>query len=326
MSAVDKQLTAPQPRSQEDVNADLGFGAIVVRESRRRLLNRDGTFNVKRGGLRFWESLSAYHYLLTISWTKFFAFVVAAYLLTNGLFAGIYLMAGPHALAGTHATSEAGRFAATFFFSVHTLATIGYGSMTPASLAANIIVTFETLIGLVGVAVVTGISFARFSRPGARILFSRSALIAPYRGGRAFMFRIVNQRSNQLVEVAAKVLLSRRKRDGTSSLDREFVSLELERERVEFFPLAWTIVHPIDERSPLFDWTEEDLEECDAEFLILLNGFDETFSQTVHSRSSYKVSEVVWGARFVSMFEPMTGDGVIRVDIRKLDEIERVGV
>jgi len=324
MSAVDENLTAP--RSREDLDADLGFGAIVARESRRRLLNRDGTFNVERGGLRFWESLSAYHYLLTISWTKFFAYVVAAYLLTNGLFAGIYLMAGPHALAGTHATSEAGRFAATFFFSVHTLATIGYGSMTPASLAANVIVTFETLIGLVGVAVVTGISFARFSRPGARILFSRNALIGPYRGGRAFMFRIVNQRSNQLVEVAAKVLLSRRKRDGLTSLDREFVSLELERERVVFFPLAWTIVHPIDEKSPLYDWTGEDLEECDAEFLILLNGFDETFSQTVHSRSSYKVSEVVWGARFVSMFEPMTGDGVIRVDIRKLDEIERVVV
>jgi inward rectifier potassium channel len=181
------------------------------------------------------------------------------------------------------------------------------------------------LLGLVGVAVIAGISFSRFSRPVARILFSRNAIVAPYRGGRAFMFRIVNQRSSQLVEVSAKVLLSRRKRDGVTSMDREFITLELERSSVVFFPLAWTIVHPIDKKSPLRDWTGEDLAECEAEFLILLNGFEETFSQTVHARSSYKSSEVVWGARFRSMFLPRTGDEV-RVDIRKLHEIEKVDV
>jgi len=324
MSAVDERLSVPH--ASEDVNADLGFGSIVIRESRQRLLNRDGTFNVHRGGLRFWESLSAYHYLLTISWSRFFSYVVGAYLMANAIFAFIYLLAGPHALLGAHATTTGRRFAETFFFSVHTLATIGYGSMTPATLPANIIVTFETLIGLVGVAVVTGISFARFSRPVAKILFSRNAVIAPYRGGRAFMFRIVNQRSNQLVEVATKVLVSRRKRDGTTRLDREFVTLDLERSSVVFFPLAWTIVHPIDEKSPLRDWTAQDLMECDAEFLILLNGFDETFSQTVHARSSYKASEIVWGARFSSMFEPADDDGIIRVDIRKLHDIDPVAV
>lgn len=323
MSLADHRLPA---HPGEDVNADLGFGSIVSRESRQRLLNRDGSFNVKRGGLRFWESLSAYHYLLTISWSRFFSFVVGAYLLTNALFAVVYLLAGPHALAGAHATATTARFAESFFFSVHTLATIGYGSMTPATLTANLIVTFETLIGLVGVAVVTGISFARFSRPVAKILFSRNAIIAPYRGGRAFMFRIVNQRSNQLVEVAAKVLLSRRKRDGATAQDREFVNLDLERTSVVFFPLSWTIVHPIDARSPLRDWTAEELMECDAEFLILLNGFDETFSQTVHARSSYRAAEVVWGARFVSMFEPMSDDGIVRVDIHRLHDIEPVAV
>lgn len=322
VTAVDER----RARSQEDLNADLGFGSVVARESRRRLLNRDGTFNVGRTGIRFWESLSAYHYLLTISWLRFFTFVVGSYLVTNAVFAGVYLLAGPHALAGTHAVTPGGRFAEAFFFSVHTLATIGYGTMSPLTLAANIIVTIETLIGLVGVAVVAGISFARFSRPVPRILFSRSALIAPYRGGRAFMFRIVNQRSSQLVEVNAKVLLSRRKRDGATSMDREFVNLELERSSVVFFPLSWTIVHPIDQTSPLRDWTAEDLVDCDAEFLVLLNGFEETFSQTVHARSSYKSSEVVWGARFQSMFTPPSADGEIRVDIRKLHDIERVGV
>lgn len=317
---VTKNVARP---AMEDVS-DLGFGSVVARESRKRLLNRDGTFNVRREGLRFWESLSAYHYLLTIAWPKFFGFIVGAYLAANAVFAVVYVSLGDGALAGVHANQIAGRFTEAFFFSVHTLATIGYGTIAPANLMANIVVTIETLIGLVGVAVMAGISFARFSRPVANILFSRNAVIAPYRGGRAFMFRIVNRRSNQLVDLEAKVLLSRRKRDGATTADREFLNLPLERESVVFFPLAWTIVHPIDEQSPLAQWTGEDLLECDAEFLILLNGFDETFSQTVHTRSSYKAAEVVWGARFTSMFNPAREDGIVSVDIHKLHDYERI--
>ncbi|MFP5247837.1 MAG: ion channel, partial [Thermoanaerobaculia bacterium] len=270
----------------------------------------------------FWQSLSAYHYLLTISWPKFLGYVVGSYLVANAIFAVIVVALGDGALSGTHVHTTGGRFGEAFFFSVHTLATIGYGTIAPSSLAAHLVVTIETLIGLVGVAVVAGISFARFSRPTAAILFSRSAVIAPYRGGRAFMFRIVNQRSNQLVELDAKVLLSRRRRDGATSVDREFIALGLERDRVAFFPLSWTIVHPLDDASPLRNWTREDLMECDAEFLVLLNGFDETFSQTVHARSSYKTDEIVWGARFQSMFNPPDDEGVVSVDIRKLHDIE----
>jgi inward rectifier potassium channel len=324
MSAVEERVGAATPE-KERVESDLGFGSIVVRESRRRLLNRDGSFNVRREGLRFWESLSAYHYLLTISWPRFFAVIVAAFLTTNAAFAVVYVLAGDGALTGIHATTSGGRFAESFFFSVHTLATIGYGTIAPSTLVANIVVTIETLVGLIGVAVVAGISFGRFSRPVAQILFSRNAVVAPYRGGRAIMFRIVNQRSSELIDLEARVLLSRRKRDGAAN-DREFLNLALERDRVAFFPLSWTIVHPIDAESPLRDWTSEDLTECDAEFLVLLNGFEETFSQTVHTRSSYKTSEIIWGARFRSMFNPTDEEGVISVDIRKLDEIERVSV
>jgi inward rectifier potassium channel len=245
--------------------------------------------------------------------------------LTDALFAVVYLLAGTHALAGAHATTVTARFGESFFFSVHTLATIGYGSMTPATLVANVIVTIETLIGLVGVAVMAGISFARFSRPVARILFSDRAVIAPYRGGRAFMFRIANQRSSQLIDLQAKVLLTRRKRDGTGG-DREFLTLSLERDRVAFFPLTWTIVHPIDDQSPLRGWTGEEMVECDAEFLILLNAFEETFSQTVLARSSYKAAEIVWGARFLGMFEPPDERGVLAVNIHKLHDIERTAL
>jgi inward rectifier potassium channel len=327
MSAVDHRASVPahdMSRPPDDINADLGFGAIVARESRKRLLNRDGTFNVRREGLRFWESLSAYHYLLTISWSRFFSFIVAAYLAANAIFALLYVSLGDGALNGVHGTTFGARFLEAFFFSVHTLATIGYGSITPHSLVANLMVTVETLIGLVGVAVMAGISFSRFSRPVATVVFSRNAIIAPYRGGRAFMFRIVNRRSNQLVNLETKVLLTRRKRDGVSNADREFLNLTLERESVVFFPLAWTIVHPIDEKSPINDWTGEDIIECDAEFLVLLNGFDETFSQTVHTRSSYKAAEIVWGAKFKSMFNPPREDGLVTVDIRRIHDYDRV--
>jgi len=320
MSAVEEHIVPAQTQPPDD----LGFGSVVARESRKRLLNRDGTFNVRREGLHFWESLSAYHYLLTISWSKFFGFIVAAYLAANAVFAAIYVTLGDGALSGVHARTIGARFTECFFFSVHTLATIGYGTIAPHSLTANIIVTLETLIGLVGVAVMAGISFSRFSRPVAAIVFSRNAVIAPYRGGRAFMFRIVNRRSNQLVELETKVLLSRRKRDGVTNSDREFITLKLERDSVVFFPLAWTIVHPIDEESPLANWNSEDVAECDAEFLVLLNGFDETFSQTVHTRSSYKSAEILWGARFTNMFNPPDEDGVVSVDIRKLHDVERV--
>ncbi|MEO8379799.1 MAG: ion channel [Acidobacteriota bacterium] len=322
--SADPRPTLVPPLAGADV--DLGFGSIVARESRQRLLNRDGSFNVHRSGLRFWESLSAYQSLLTTSWPRFFAVIVGTYLLANAFFAVIYRLAGDHALTGVHATTTWGKFSEAFFFSVHTLATIGYGSMTPATLTANIVVTIETLIGLVGVAVMAGISFARFSRPVARIMFSHNAIIAPYRGGRAFMFRIVNQRSSQLIDLEARVLLSRRKKDGATSSDREFLQLTLERDRVAFFPLTWTIVHPIDDQSPLRDWIGQDLMDCDAEFLILMNAFEETFSQTVHTRSSYKAAEVIWGARFRTMFEPPDESGGISVDIHKLHDLDRVTV
>jgi inward rectifier potassium channel len=319
VSAVNEQQDA-------SVNLDLGFGSVVARESRQRLLNRDGSFNVRRDGLRFWESLSAYHYLLTISWSKFLAIVSGLFLITNTMFALLFVACGDGALMRATGLPTLGRFPDAFFFSVETLATIGYGHIAPVTMAANVVMTVESLIGLLAFAVVAGFVFARFARPTARIRFSRNAVVAPYRDGKAFMFRIVNQRSSQLVNLYAQVLLSRRKQGGKTKVDREFIPLRLERDSVVFFPLAWTIVHPIDETSPLRHWTGEDLIDCDAEFLVLLNGFEETFSQNVHTRSSYAAEEIVWGARYRNMFNPPDEEGEISVDIRRLDEIERVAL
>jgi inward rectifier potassium channel len=307
---------------QQDPNLDLGFGSLISRETRTRLLNRDGTFNVKREGLSAWARLNFYHYSLTMSWPRFLFLVGAGYFLMNAVFAIAYLACGEHSITGFADKPMMERFLVAFFFSVHTLATIGYGNIVPISFAANLLVTIESLVGLLGFSVIAGIVFARFARPVAEIVFSRYALIAPYRDRTAFMFRIVNMKTNEIVELEAKVLMTRRKGDGL--MEREYIPLKLERERVVFFPATWTVVHPIDEKSPLWGETTADLLGCDVEFLVLLNGFDETFSQNVHARSSYRADEVVWGARFRSTFNPPRPDGRLSVDIRKLDEFERV--
>jgi len=306
--------------AESDLDRDLGFGSVVAGQSRARLLNRDGSFNVEREGLNFFTSLSSYHSLLTMSWPHFLGLIVLGYLGLNLLFAGAYFACGPGALDGAGGTAGQ-RFLECFFFSVQTFATIGYGKLTPAGMAPNLIVTFESLVGLLGFAIATGVLFSRVARPTARILFSERALIAPYRGVTAFEFRIANGRSSQLIEVQASVLFSAFKaRDGKA---REFVPLALERQKVAFFPLSWTIVHPIDPSSPVFGLSYEDLLAADAEFLVLLTGFDETFSQTVHARSSYKADEIVWGARFVNIFNPPR-DGILSIDIGRLDEFDRV--
>jgi inward rectifier potassium channel len=307
----------------EDPNLDLGFGSVVARESRKRLLNRDGTFNVRREGLGYWEALSAYHYLLTISWPVFLSYVAAIYVVLNALFAAAFVACGSGALTGFSNETTTERFISAFFFSVDSMATIGYGNVVPVTAAANALVALESLVGLLGFAIIAGIMFARFARPKAEIAFSEVAIIAPYRGKTALMFRIVNKKRNEIVEMEAKVLLARRKRGGLAT-DREFIPLKLERDRVVFFPLAWTIVHPIDDTSPLNTCSPDDLRALDAELLILLNGFDETFSQTVHTRSSYKSDEIVWGAKFRDMFNPSDQDGTISVDIRKLHEFDPV--
>ena len=306
-----------------DDNRDLGFGAVVAGESRQRLLNRDGSFNVSRKGLSLWASLSLYHSLLTMKWWKFLSVVTAFYTLINVVFATAYVLCGADALENSASANLGDGFTRAFFFSVETFATIGYGNIAPVGLAPNILMTLESLFGLLGFALATGLLFARFSRPTAQIIFSRSAIIAPYRDVTAFEFRITNARRNQIIELEAKVLFARFEEDGGRNV-RRFYPLALERERVTFFPLSWTIVHPITEESPLYGLTSEDLLESNSEFLILLTGIDETFSQTVHTRSSYQAGEVVWNARFSDVFNRRTDAETLTIDVRRLHLIERV--
>jgi inward rectifier potassium channel len=313
-----RMSTQPVGANREEEPRDLGFGSVVTQESRARLLNRDGSFNVERRGLGFWSSLSLYQALLTMSWWKYLGLVSIAYLVTNLVFATAYLACGPGAMAGALAMPVP-HFVLAFFFSVQTLATIGYGHVHPVGVPANLLVTVESLVGLLGFALATGMMFARFSRPTARVVFSKRAVIAPYRGITAFEFRVTNARRNELIELEAKVLFSCWEEEQGRSV-RRFYSLPLERSRVTFFPLSWTIVHPIDETSPLASMTPERLRALDAEFLILLSGVDETFAQTVHSRSSYKSQELVWNARFADIYE-RSSRGPLAIDASRLDAI-----
>ncbi|MBI1356861.1 MAG: transporter [Acidobacteria bacterium] len=296
---------------------DLGLGRRVDEQAAHRLLNRDGSFNVERTGLPIWQSLHLFHTLIKLPWLRFNLTVLGAYLVINSLFALGFWWAGPGAVAGIDA-SDGYRLVECFFFSIQTFSTIGYGTYAPNTLAAHLLVSAEAVVGMFFVALATGIFFARFSQPNARVLFSRQAVIAPYRNGRAFMFRIANRRKSQLLEVQATVLFARRNDDRASS--REFAPLRLERDKILFMPLHWVVVHPIDEESPLWGYDQADLESCDPEFLILLTATDETFSETVQTRASYAAEDIAWGSRFADIYQPAV-NGIARVDLGRLSEI-----
>lgn len=307
--------------TSSDEFRDLGLGTRVSNQA-QRMINRDGSFNVKRRGLPFFQSLSVYHTLIRTTWLNFNLLLVASFLMFNGCFAFLYLAIGFEHLVGAASTSFLGRLSEAFFFSTQTFTTVGYGKISPEGFFANTVATFESMAGWLYFAMAAGLFYGRFSRPHARIIFSKNAIIAPYRGGAAFEFRIANERNNQLIEVEAQVQLSR-KESHNGQMKRRFYPLTLERTLVTFFPLTWTVVHPIDESSPLLGVTQESLAESDAEFLILLKAFDDTFSQTVHARSSYKHDEVVVGATFRTIYGT-DASGKTIVELHKIHDIEYV--
>ena len=282
----------------------------------RRTINSDGTFNVRRKGLRLRDT-NIYLTLIDTTWPRFFGAVLLAFLAINIVFASVYMMIGIDRLHGIE--TEMGAFLNAFFFSVHTLTTVGYGNVFPVGTFANTIAAIEAATGLMVFAVATGLLYGRFSRPSAKILFSRSALVAPYQDGNSLQFRITNARSNVLMDLEARVLLMTVSRvDG--QLKRAFFDLPLERRRVYFFPLTWTVVHPIDAASPLNGKTADDLRQMEAELLILIKGFDDTFSQQVHSQYSYRHDEILWEAKFLPAFY-VDGKGDLVLDVNKVHEL-----
>jgi inward rectifier potassium channel len=285
----------------------------------RRTINADGSFNVKRTGLR-WRDANPYLMLIDTTWPRFLLVVALGFLIINIIFASLYLLIGVQSLKGLE--SDMGPFANAFFFSVHTLTTVGYGNVYPEGPWANTISSLEAASGLMVFAIATGLLYGRFSRPSARIIYSKKAIVAPYQDGTSLQFRVANARSNTLMNMEARVLLMTvGMKDG--ELKRSFIDLSLERPQIYFFALTWTIVHPIDESSPLFGKSREELAKISGELLVLIQGFDDTFSQVVHSRYSYRHDEIIWGAKFNPAFKVNTnGDLIVQVD--RIDEMRTV--
>jgi inward rectifier potassium channel len=307
----------------QDEFSDLGFG-LKVSSQKRRLINKDGSFNVERRGLPFFQSLSFYHSLVEMTWLKFNGLVVLSYIVINFLFASIYMLIGINHLGGITGTTFWGQFLDAYFFSGQTITTVGYGVIHPIGFWASTVSLIESMAGLLGFALATGLLYGRFSRPNAKILYSKRAVVAPYKGITAFEFRIANARKNQLIDVDIVVILSMKVSESGQTL-RRFFELPLERKVINFFPLTWTIVHPITEDSPMYGITFDELKEAGAEFLILIKAFDDTFSQSVHSRSSYTIDELTWGAKFKNLYIDSKND-ITSVDMSMFNEIESIQV
>jgi len=293
----------------------------LSRKQKQRLLPRidihvrDGKFEIMGMGIWYYYWRDPYHLLLTIPWPGFLILICLSYITINALFAIAYLLGGD-----CIANARPGSFLDVFFFSVQTLASIGYGAMYPKTTYANIIVTIEAMIGLVGIAVMTGLAFARFSRPTARVMFSRVAVITPHDTKPTLMFRTANQRRNMILEAQLRVYLMRDEVTAEGQFMRRIYDLKLLRNQTPSFSLSWSVVHVIDEFSPLYGMTAESLIQTNSILMISLSGIDETVTQVVYARHSYSAHEILWNNRFVDIFHE-TPDGHRYIDYNRFHDV-----
>ncbi len=266
------------------------------RPRRVQIRIEDGRFEIV--GMNAWYShwRDPYHLILTIPWQGFAASIIGAYLGTNVIFALLYLAGGDCV-----ANAAPGAFWDRFFFSVQTLGSIGYGAMFPKTVYANAIVTIESMSSLIGIAMLTGLAFARFSNPTARVAFSEVATIAPHESVPTLSFRMANRRSNQILEAQLKVYLMRDEVTPEGQYIRRIHDLPLVRNQSPSFALSWMALHPIDESSPLYGMTPEALVETNSTLVVTLSGVDETVTQMMYARHAYAPQDILWNYRFVDL-------------------------
>ncbi|MCD6018316.1 MAG: channel, inward rectifier [Bacteroidetes bacterium] len=306
--------------NKKKLSAELGFGNKNYNES-VRFLNQDGTVNITRKVSDKHIGFDIYHWLLSITWAQFITLVFISYIIVNTLFALVYFSIGAEKFGGMEVGTGSEKFSQLFFFSAQTLTTVGYGHIFPNSVFASSVSAIESMLGLMGFALVTGLLYGRFSKPKADIQYSRHAVIAPYFEQTGFMFRIANKKQNELIETECKLALAINNPD---TKKRDFHFLELERNQINFLPFTWTVVHPIDEKSPLANLTEKDLHDRDAEFVILIKSITDTYFQTVYSRMSYKPHEIIWNAKFVPMKQTPQRKGGISINIKDIHDYTKV--
>ncbi len=294
---------------------DLGLSGKADK-NQKRAINKDGTFNVRR----YQTADHFYHRLLTMSWTRFFLLMLSLFLIVNCMYATIYILIGIDKLGGVENLDIVQDFLSAFFFSAQTMTTVGYGAMHPVGVAASTMAAIESLTGLLGFAIATGLMYGRFTRPSAGIRFTEKAIIAPYKEGlKSFQFRLANERNNHVFEPEVLVIYTSLIKRDDGKIIRNFLPMKLELSTIYFLSMNWTIAHPINEESPLFGKTKKDLLEEDAEILVLLKLFNDAFAQTVYTRTSFKATEIDWDVKYVLPYN-IDENGNTHFYLEKLDE------
>jgi inward rectifier potassium channel len=290
-------------------------------EIKYRALNRDGSDNIDRSQIRRgWDDL--YHRLLAVSWIGFFAATVIAYLSINLIFAISFFALGAQGIEGVLVKEGFGFFTECFFFSVQTFSTIGYGRLAPVGLVQNILASVEAFTGMLSIAVMSGLLFARFSRPKSKISFSDVALITPFMGHNCLVFRMANTRLNQIAEAKVSVVLMKVVDVPEGGTMRTQFDLNLHRDRSLFFAGSWLVYHKIDSTSPLYGMTDEELKNRDCEIFVSLMGHDETYAQTITARFSYLWDEIVWNRHFADMLSRK--EGRLFIDVSKISKLKEI--
>jgi inward rectifier potassium channel len=289
-----------------------------------RFINRDGTFNIDKVGLPFWERFSIYHTMLNLPRWKFICVILLFYFTANLLYTLIYLLIGTDQFTGMIATTEWQKVKEVFFFSTETFTTVGYGRVNPTGDGANIVAAIEAMTGFLSFAIATGLIYGRFSKPKAFLAFSDHALISPYKEGTGLMFRFASYKDNHaLTDVAIRVNIGLKVQENGNDLYR-FYDLELERNKVESLPMNWTVVHPINENSPLFGFNADDMKAADVEIYVIVRGFDDVYSNIVQQRTSYTYEEIRMNYKFIPMYRESTDGKTTILELHKLNEYKEV--
>ena len=307
-----------KPNRKAQINNETGLGTNTSL-SGGRFFKNNGNPNLDVTGLPFWQRLNIYHSLLSMPTWKFLLVIIGFFVMTNLIFAGLYLSIGINHLGGMVASNDAEKFGEAFFFSAQTFTTVGYGRINPIGFAASLTASMEALIGLMSFALATGLLYGRFARPRAYIRYSKNALFAPFRDGIALMYRMVPYTKNYLVNVEVKITLAMRIEEEGQQKTR-FYNMPLDISKANTMTANWTLVHIINEESPIYGFSKQDLMNAHAELLVFVQGFDESFSNTVISRGSYSYEDFVYGAKFVPMYHPNAENSRTILHLDKLDE------
>jgi len=301
------------------INNDTGFGTNA-NDYGGRFINRDGSFNLRKEGMPFWERFSIYHSMLNLPRWKFIALIIVFFLCINLLYTSIYLLIGTEGFTGMIATTTWQKVKEVYFFSTETFTTVGYGRVNPVGDGANFIASIEAMSGFLSFAVATGLIYGRFSKPRSYLVFSDFALIAPYQDKTALMFRFASYKDNHiLTNVEIKVNIGLQEEENNKPVYK-FFDLNLERSRVDSLPMNWTVVHPIDENSPFAGFNEEDMKAADVELYVLVRGFDDVFSTVVLQRTSYTYEEIKFNKKFRPMYRESNDGKTTILELHKLNE------